>query len=272
MIDRKIFFATARKTIFAGRLTQQQVDGCNALLTACRNYDVTDTRHIAYILATVFHETGGTIEPVRETFATTHRQAMARLKNYEYARTGFYGRGLVQITHRANYERLGKALNIDLVSNPDLALDLDTAAQVCVLGMQKGLFTGKKLSDYFAEKSNPIEARRIVNILDRAKLIAQYYHQILDALEPAIFDIEALNNTQPFADDDDASPDGAELATDKTTIGGIVGMVCAGASGLLAGVDNIYALGAVAALTVVGGFGAWLFFTGRIDLKRRGGV
>ena len=45
----------------------------------------------------------------------------------------FKGRGHIQITGRANYEKYGKLLGIDLVNNPELAETDDVANQVAVL-------------------------------------------------------------------------------------------------------------------------------------------
>lgn len=42
----------------------------------------------------------------------------------------YRGRGFVQLTGRSNYARYGQALGVDLVGNPDLALQPDVAAQV----------------------------------------------------------------------------------------------------------------------------------------------
>ncbi|SUD59824.1 lysozyme [Ectopseudomonas oleovorans] len=42
----------------------------------------------------------------------------------------FRGRGYTQLTGRSNYEAAGKALGIDLVSNPDMAADPEVAAKV----------------------------------------------------------------------------------------------------------------------------------------------
>jgi len=42
----------------------------------------------------------------------------------------FKGRGLIQLTGRANYTTYGQKLGVDLVSNPDLALDLQVSARI----------------------------------------------------------------------------------------------------------------------------------------------
>ena len=44
----------------------------------------------------------------------------------------FRGRGLIQLTGRANYEKYGKMIGVDLVKNPELANDPAIAAQIAV--------------------------------------------------------------------------------------------------------------------------------------------
>lgn len=44
----------------------------------------------------------------------------------------YHGRGYVQLTGRGNYERIGRALRIDLVNQPDLAADRQIAARVAL--------------------------------------------------------------------------------------------------------------------------------------------
>lgn len=83
-----------------------------------------------------------------------------------------------------NYEKLGRALNINLVKNPDLALDRRTASDIIVIGMMKGLFTGKSLYDYITPGfQDYVNARRVVNGQDRAELIAGYTNSIIFNLE-----------------------------------------------------------------------------------------
>jgi putative chitinase len=44
------------------------------------------------------------------------------------------------------------------------------------IGMDEGLFTGKKLSQYFNDMAeDPISARKIINGKDKAKQIAELY-------------------------------------------------------------------------------------------------
>ena len=70
--------------------------------------------------------------------------------------------------------------------NPDLALHPDTSVAIMSEGMIKGLFTGKRLSQYFnARTTNWGGARRIINGMDKYKLIGGYgrkFHATLRAI------------------------------------------------------------------------------------------
>mgnify|MGYP001440910347 CR=1 FL=1 len=191
-IESKWFFDAVRRDPFPGRLMRSQVAGIGAIGAAWRRLAVgEDPRGLAYCLATAFHETAGTMRAVRETLARSDAEAVARLDRAFAAgrlpqvrrpywrpdadgRT-WYGRGLVQITHKANYERLSEATGVDLVSDPDRALELDVAAAVLVAGMVRGLFSGRRLSEFFDGTTEDwTGARRIVNGTDRAELVAGY--------------------------------------------------------------------------------------------------
>lgn len=191
-IDRSMFFADVRNRLFGGRLTQGQVAGMEAILDA---WDASrgdgDLRWLAYMLATAFHETAATMQPVRETLAESDRAAAARLESawargrLKAVRTPYWradaegrywiGRGLVQLTHKANYERLGRETGIDLVADPGRAMQMEVAVKILFTGMEKGLFTGKTLADYFAAgRADWTNARRIIKGLDRAADVAAH--------------------------------------------------------------------------------------------------
>lgn len=198
MIDRAAFFAAVRSSLFGGRLKQGQVDGLNVILEEAEKR-LTDPRQIAYVLATAYHETGRTIQPVRETFATSDASAIARLDKAfrdgklgqvktPYWREGWFGRGYVQLTHRDNYAKMSAVVGVDLVSDPGRAMEPRIAALILVEGMKRGSFTGKGLDLYFPAGGNPKwqDARRIVNGTDRAATIADYarkFHAALTASE-----------------------------------------------------------------------------------------
>jgi hypothetical protein len=77
---------------------------------------------------------------------------------------------------------MGKALGIDLVKDPSLALQPAIAAKIIYEGMNDGTFTGKSLSTYLDGKIGTdkeqlqkyTNARRIVNGTDKAATIASY--------------------------------------------------------------------------------------------------
>src|SRR5690606_20396308 len=150
--------------------TQQQVRGQEAILNAAKG---TPLKHRAYILATARHETGGTFGPTTENLnyttaarirqvwpsrfptvssATRYVRNPEKLANKVYGgrlgntNTGdgwrFRGRGLAQITGRANYAKWG------LEDTPEKALELPTAVRILFDGLTKGMFTGRKLADY----------------------------------------------------------------------------------------------------------------------------
>lgn len=163
-------------------LTQKQVDGIEAILKAFSGYDL---RYAAYALATAFHETGRTMQPIREygrgqAYDYGKKLKMSR-KPYDKPDQIYYGRGLVQLTWYENYNLMGlaaqrKGMPWDFLNNPDLMLQMEPSVWVMRYGMLNGSFTGKKLSDYFdGAKEQPISARKIINGSDKASTIAGYY-------------------------------------------------------------------------------------------------
>lgn len=179
----KPFFDSLRSSF--GPLSQNQVDGIERLLKATEGLSI---RHRAYVLATSWHETGPApsrlhMQPRKEIWGPTEAQ-----KRYEgRADLGntvlgdgkrFAGRGYVQITGRANYQKASLITGRDLVADPDLALDPDIAGKIIVHGMVNGWFTGRKLSDF----DSYFSMRRVVNGTDRADMIAGYAEHFEDAL------------------------------------------------------------------------------------------
>ena len=144
------------------------------IINAANEHGVTDKAQIAYILATISTELEGIWKPVTE-FGVSCNQ---------YEASGCYiGRGFVQLTWRENYERMGNVLGVDLVGNPDLALDPDIAAQVTVVGMRDGLFTGVGLDDYIGGgNADFVNARKIINDNDKMSFTAEQAQRFLEAL------------------------------------------------------------------------------------------
>jgi peptidoglycan hydrolase-like protein with peptidoglycan-binding domain len=144
-----------------------------AIISEARRQGIKYNSQIAYILATVKHETNDTFQPVREAYflgepsAENHRQT---LRYYP-----FYGRGYVQLTWDFNYRQYSDLLNIDLVNQPDLVMRPDISLFVLVDGMKRGVFTGVCLDDYIiGSKVDFYNARKIINGHDEAERIEQY--------------------------------------------------------------------------------------------------
>lgn len=122
-------------------------DGAELLVEAAEALGITDERQQAYILATVYHETGGTMAPIREAFADSDEQAIRRLQAHansgeasaryaanmrEYStvdpQTGeaYFGRGFVQLTWADNYRESGAVLTETLTAGGEDAQRMET--------------------------------------------------------------------------------------------------------------------------------------------------
>lgn len=179
-MNRDTFFAALRRRdsgVFGTSLRQTQVDGIEAILAAC---DGLPLPCAAYILATAYHETAYTMQPVRETLADTDDKAIARLERawaagrLKWVKTPYWrkdadgktwlGRGYVQLTHKTNYARASRELGVDLVADPNLAMQPTIAALILVRGSMEGWFTGRKLSSYIAgDGFDYVNARAVIN-------------------------------------------------------------------------------------------------------------
>lgn len=195
-INKKFFFDTVRVKLFGGSLKKSQVEGLNVFLTYWeQKFAKQDDRWLAYMLGTVHHEVDKKMQPINEYGSDSYFFKMyskngdrpkvaARLGNtVDGDGVRFHGRGFVQLTGRRNYQDMKNRLGVDLVGKPELALDIEVATHVIFEGMIKGTYTGKKLSDYFnPTKEDWKNARRIINGLDKANLIADYAREYYGAL------------------------------------------------------------------------------------------
>ncbi|WP_339436420.1 hypothetical protein [Pseudomonas sp. EL_65y_Pfl1_R32] len=87
----------------------------------------------------------------------------------------YRGRGCVHLTWKNNYRKFADLLSYDFVMDPDAAAKFEYSVPIMIVGMTGGMFTGKKLADYFgSRKVDYVSARRIINALDEAELIASY--------------------------------------------------------------------------------------------------
>ncbi|OOF57024.1 calcium-binding protein [Rodentibacter genomosp. 2] len=150
------------------------------------------------MLATAKHETDHTFEPITEKGGLSYfnkydpvladtRERRARAIDMENTQKGdgykYRGRGYVQLTWKKNYRKSGEYLKKDLVNNPELALDQKYATKIMIYGMETGMFTGKKMSNYISNSNKDyLNARRIINGTDKALTIAGYASKLEECL------------------------------------------------------------------------------------------
>lgn len=243
-MNRAQFYAALRSrgnSLFGTSLAQGQVDGIDALLDACQRHHITDAHHVANILAQVYRETGGKMAPVRETFAASDQQAINRLEaawkagklpwvTTPYWRGGWFGRGQIQLTWKENYDKIGRAIGRDLIGHPELALTPSISADIAVVGMSRGLFTGKKLADYSfpsaLEKPPDQNPRRIVNGQDGTDAkVAGYHRAFFAAIQGAGGWQDKPRDVQPSVQQPDPAPRAVWLAALLASLGKLLGKI-----------------------------------------------
>lgn len=218
MLDRAKFYAYLRRKdsgVFGNSLSQGQVDGIERLLNAQEKY-LPDMwlNELAYNLATCYHETGRTMQPIME------RGAKPYFNKYEPGtRIGkvlgntipgdgyrFRGAGDVQNTGRGNARRASDRLNelfglgIDMEKNPDLRLDPTISALSLFIGNHEGWWTGVGLRSFIDDiDENDDEdlrefklARKVVNGTDKARMIGEYALSFEKALQYAGYTPESV--------------------------------------------------------------------------------
>lgn len=173
----------------AYNLSKEQIANFDLILSECTLYGCT-IEQTAYILATAWHECK--FKAVEEVGKGRNKPYGKKLKyrklkgiHIPYLKPDklYYGRGFVQLTWYELYEKFSKILGIDLLNFPEKALEPKIASEIIVKGMMQGLFTGAKLTRYINEKTkDSINARRVVNLLDKAQLIDRYYRYILSEI------------------------------------------------------------------------------------------
>ncbi|MGB4776417.1 MAG: glycoside hydrolase family 19 protein, partial [Daejeonella sp.] len=169
-MNKEKFYESIKYGLFNGRFSQKQVDGFELILTATAHLD---KRYVAYMLATVYHETGRTMQPIEEREKGRGRRYSGKVKMdgtaYLFPNKIYYGRGYVQLTWYDNYKKMGKLLGIDLLNNPELALVHEVSIKILIEGMTKaesnfGDFTGKCLEQYINDKKcDYVGCRGIIN-------------------------------------------------------------------------------------------------------------
>ncbi len=181
-----------------GPIAQDPTSGLNFVLDQI-GQDTTNWKNvneIAYALATFAWETAHTFQPIYEKgpppYFSKYDPGTQLGQNLGNTQPGdgflFRGRGYVQLTGRANYQSVGQFLKVDLIGNPDQALQPALAYKIAANGMTLGWFTGRRLSQFIPTGGGAdyLNARKIINRLDRAAdiaAIAQNFQLVLTAAQ-----------------------------------------------------------------------------------------
>lgn len=239
--ERTKFFNGFRK--WRGEITSQQVKGLNYLLDAVeKDRFVQRIDWFAYMLATTMIETAYTFMPIHEYGGKAYfirrygsQTRVGRVLGNDTPEEGaiYAGRGDVQLTGESNYEkaeialrreyaeliadfeqRTGKRFDLTVgdqpndLNDPNNAQDPAIAYAIMSYGMRTGMFTGRKLSDYFSStRREPLQARRIINGMDNAEkfqsaflqfevILKQSYMQDIPKVEAVISNTEIVANVE----------------------------------------------------------------------------
>lgn len=164
-----------------GKFQPEHLSGLLAILGFLEaDAGITDLRQAAYMVATSMHETALTFLPIAE-----YGKGAGHPYGVADPVTGlvYYGRGYVQLTWADNYKAMGLKIDQDLYHDPDLAMEPANAYAVMSEGMRLGMFTGVSLEHFInAAECDYTNARKIINGLDCAEIIAGYAGKIAAAL------------------------------------------------------------------------------------------
>lgn len=120
-------------------------------------YQINTPLLIAHFIAQIGHESGDLnyVEEIASGDAYEGRRDLGNINPGDGRK--YKGRGLIQITGRANYTEISKDLGIDFVSNPQLLASNQCAAE------SAGWYWNKKSLNYWASKDDLISITRIIN-------------------------------------------------------------------------------------------------------------
>ena len=139
---------------------------------ALERYNVNTDLRLAHFLAQICHESDS-FNTLEEYASGSDYEGRRDLGNvYKGDGRRYKGRGVIQLTGRANYRRFGKILGLDLENNPELA----EKPEVSVLTALE--FWKQHNLNHWADRDNVKQVTRIINgghngLNDRIKKLAR---------------------------------------------------------------------------------------------------
>lgn len=205
--------------VSTGSFTAGQEQNERIIIAECIRQGVTDPSHVAYILATAYHESDrfNTLEEYADGSAYEGRDDLGNNQPGDGPR--YKGRGYVQLTGRVNYEKYAELTGKPLVEQPEiLQQDAGLAAFVLVHGSKTGHFTGVSLDDFGSGGSfDFVGARAIINgdVATNGGMIADYAQEYLARIQSGALPLSSTATTPtpppaPPAIVDTAKPEPAE--------------------------------------------------------------
>jgi len=146
-------------SFYKGTSYESGASSCYDNISSALNYyGINSKLTLIGALATCRVEVGRAFLPIEEIASGEAYEGRAGLGNSEVGDGKRYkGRGYIQITGRANYKAYGEALGIDLINNPELALNSLISARILAL-----YFKNKGIPTY-CEAKNWTKVRKLVN-------------------------------------------------------------------------------------------------------------
>ncbi len=122
--DLRLIFPRAEEEILQGLLDNFDLFS---------KYEINTTDRISMCLAQLAHESDGfhTTEEYASGSAYEGRKDLGNLVAGDGRR--FKGRGLIQLTGRANYQVFGELIGVDLITDPDVVSEFPLALEVSLL-------------------------------------------------------------------------------------------------------------------------------------------
>lgn len=217
----------------------------------------------AHFLAQAAHETAG-FRTLEEYGGPSYWKRYEGRKDLGNVKSGdgvlYHGRGIFQLTGRANYEAYGRKLGLDLVARPERASDPEISTRIAVAYWEAKGLGAWALRDDIQQVTRKINGG-LNGLADRTRYLAA----AKKALSPARPVTKPTVAPTPMEEVPDA-PIAAEPAKrwwESTTVLATLGSAAAGVAGtikaLVVDIDTPYEVAALGvAMLIIAGCAAWV--------------